>query len=118
MNKNVLDNINELFSNPESLRPEMLNSLVLDLFALFNELKTKMASEDEQERSEAVLAANELKTKLEDQAYQLCLSAGIDTTALEEYMNNPSHFSKEEWNAMNAARDTFKELSKQKEEEV
>ena len=115
MNRNVLDNINDLFGNPEGFRPEMLDSLVLQMFTLFNELKTKMTSEDEQERSEALAAAAELKTKLEDHAYQLCIEAGIDATALEEYMNNPSHFSKEEWNAMNAARDTFKELNKKEE---
>jgi len=104
MNKTVVDKIEELFGNPQKFNPENLESLVQESVKFFNELKANVESPDAKVREEALQLAISLQTKLEQKALSLCESIGMDPSAIEAYVNTPSHFSPEEWQSMEKAK--------------
>ena len=111
MSNEVITKIDEVFGNPENFSTEGLNSLIYEIFKLFNELKAKIASPDESERQKAIEMCNELKTKLEEQAASLCKVAGIDPQNLETFVSNPDNFLPNEWETLQSTKselETFK----------
>jgi hypothetical protein len=104
MKPSVLDKIEELFGNPEKFTPENLESIIHETVTFFNELKANVESPDNKVREEALKLAASLQTKLEEQALALCEAVGMDPKAIESYINTPSHFSPDEWVAMEKAK--------------
>ena len=104
MSNAVLTKIEEIFGNPEKFTPENLEALINETLKFFNDLRQKLESPDAKVREDALAVATELKTKLEEQAAALCQSVGLDQQALESFISNPTHFSPEEWKAMEKAK--------------
>jgi ATP-dependent Clp protease ATP-binding subunit ClpA len=111
MAKNVLETIREAFSNPEKFTPEAMETLVHDTLSFFNALRVQLESKDDREKAEAIQLAALLKAELEAQALRLCKTAGMDPQALEAFIKNPSHFSSEEWQAMEQAKGALDEYN-------
>ena len=103
----------EIFANPENFTPEKLEGLIHETLKFFNDLRTQLASPDEKVREEAMKAANALKTQLEEQAATLCQSVGMDPEMLATYINTPNHFSTDEWQAIEKAKDELNEYQKE-----
>ncbi len=104
MSSAVIEKIEELFGHPEQFTPENMENLIHETVKFFNELKTKIDSSDAKVREEALQVASSLKTKLEEQALALCESIGMNPQTLEAYINTPTNFSVEEWQAMEKAK--------------
>lgn len=110
---NVLEKIEEIFASPEKFSPQAMEKLIHETFSFFYELKDKLHSKDEKIREEAMQVASTLKNKLEEQAKVLCESTGMDPSMLENYINEPSHFSEEEWQAIQDAKSEISNLKQE-----
>jgi hypothetical protein len=107
----VIEKIEEIFGDPEKFSPENMQHLLHETLEFFGDLKFKLESKDEKVRNDALESAAVLKTKLEEQALELCKSIGMDPNTLENYLNDPSHFTPEELGAIEntkAEMDAFK----------
>jgi hypothetical protein len=113
MNHAVMDKIEEIFGHPERFTPENMESLVHETLKFFSDLRLKLESKDEKEREEGIAIASALKTKLEEQAANLCQSVGMDPHALEAYINDPSNFTEQQVQAMNKAKADLEDYKKE-----
>ena len=104
MSSSVVKKIEELFENPEQFTPENIGGMVQEMTQFFGDLKAKLASPDVKEREEAQKIAGELKAKLEDQVMKLCETLGMDPEVIAQYINTPTNFTSEEWQAMEKAK--------------
>lgn len=113
MSDSFMKQLEKLLTNPEQVTPENMESLIQETIKILGELKGKIESTDPKEKEEARQFAADLKTKLEERALRMCESLGMDPEELKSYINTPVHFSPEEWQAMEKAKE---ELENYKEE--
>ena len=101
---NVLEKIEEIFSVEDKFSPENMERLIQETLSFFYEMQEKLESNDPKVKEEAMALAEALKTKLEEQAKILCEANGMDPSKLENYLEEPSNFSEEEWKAIEQAK--------------
>lgn len=96
----VLNRFDEIFQNPEQFSPENLRALLHEMLHCLGELKTQLQSKDESVRREALDVIVQIRSSLQEKSIALCQSVGMDQKTFEQYMSDASHFSTEEWTAM------------------
>lgn len=104
MTATLIKQFQDVLGNLEQFSPEKLQALIQDTLKVFQDLQQRINSSNPEDREEALGAALELKNALETQAAALAQSVGMDPNQLEKFIENPSNFSKEEWEAMGSAR--------------
>jgi hypothetical protein len=104
MSSSIVEKIEELFKNPGQFTPENMGGMIQEMTQFFGDLKAKLTSSDVKDREEAQKIADELKAKLEEQVIKLCETLGMDPQVIAQYINTPSNFSPEEWQAMEKAK--------------
>lgn len=119
MTHNLIKQLEETLGDLEHFSPEKLQDLIQETLKTFQELQTQIQSTDPREREKAVDLAMSLKASLEEQTLSLCQSIGMNPQELAKFVENPSNFSKEEWEALGAAKadlDAFKQQLSSSEE--
>lgn len=112
MNEKI-DKIKDLLSNLDKLTPDSIESIVGETLKVFTDVVTKLNSPDEKERNEALNLATELRDTLEGQAKNALGSLGMDEEELKAFMSNPSHFTGEEWGALEKAKNEMASYKKE-----
>ena len=107
MNSQILETIKNTLSDPSTLTPEGLHTLVQETLAAFKNIQAKMTSKDEGDWEEGLRIASELKTAMEDQVEQLQKKLNMSPQQIEEYTSNPTNFSQEEFKSMNESKEDF-----------
>ncbi len=111
MTHNLIKQLEETLGDLENFSPDKLQGLIQDTLKTFQELQEKLNSPDPRHREQAMDTALALKAALEEQTAALCHSIGMHPTELARFVENPANFSKEEWEALGAAKadlETFK----------
>jgi len=114
--KDKINKIKDLFSNFKDLTPESVEQIVGETLKVFTDIMGKLNSPDEKERSEALAIATELRDTLEGQAKEAMKAAGMDEEELSAFLNNPQHFSSEEWQTLQNAKDDMNSYQKELKE--
>jgi hypothetical protein len=100
MSSKSLKNFDELFKDLNTFSPDKIENLVHESLKLFEYLRDKLQSTDPQEREKAMVLAQELQKKLEEQAEKALKETGMDRAQLEQFLASQSNFAPEEWNVL------------------
>lgn len=111
----ILSKIDEMFGDPEKINPENMGQVFHEMLSNFRELKAQLESKDEAVRNEALETISKLRLKLEEKASELCQSVGMDLASFETYVNDPTHFNREEWEAMEQTNSEVADFRKELE---
>lgn len=109
----IILKIDELFRDPETITPETIGFIFQEMLRCFRTLRAQLESKDEDERNEALETIGNLREMLREKALALSESIGMEPESVEAYLTDPSHFSLEEWEAM---QETNKEVAEFKKE--
>ena len=121
MNKpNILEKIDELFSDTQAPDMQKLEVLISETLKFFEYIRVKLQSPDEKERTEALEMAQKLQHKLEGLADKSLSDSGMSRDQLFNLLANPTNFSGEEWKKYKAAEKEITDYRKEvlKEPEV
>ena len=102
--KEKIDELEKLYSEINELTPEKMEMLVSESIKTFEQILGQMNSGSEEEKKEAVKAAERLRENLEKQAQKAVDKLKISTDELEAFASNPDNFSEEEWEALQRAK--------------
>lgn len=103
---NFLESIDDLFSNFDKVDMTKLDTFLQDVLKLFDHVQTKLKSEDEKERAEALELAQELQKKLSGLAEKAFAASGLSKDKIQEVLANPANFKPGDWN-------TFKKIEQE-----
>ncbi|MBS0625999.1 MAG: hypothetical protein JSS32_08115 [Verrucomicrobia bacterium] len=113
MTLDLIKKLQESFSDLGNLSPTAMQELIQDTLSTFQLLQGKLESKDPKDRKEALDMAIQLKEAFEEQAEKLHQSVDMDPERMSEFMENPTNFSKEEWEAVSAMNRDLKEFRNQ-----
>lgn len=95
-----------------------LDKTVHNIIGFFIRIQDRLASEDKNERTEALKDLEILHSELEKHSQAACKKAGMSEEELKDYMHNKENFTPEEWEVLRRAEsellDYEKELLKPK----
>lgn len=86
MDKNLLDKIDDLFKNPQSLSMQQLEEFVHEVLKFFDALRTKMTTGTEEEKNEALKEAQEMQQKLQQYAQKAYEKLGMSESDIQKYL--------------------------------
>ncbi len=109
----IMLKIDELFKDPEKITPESIGPLFQEMMSCFRALGAQLESKDEAERNEALERIGTLREQLEEWAAILSESIGMQPASIEAYLNDPAHFSLEEWEAIRQANEELADFKKE-----
>ena len=113
MTQDLIKKLKESFGDLSNLSPDKMQELIQDTLETFRYLQGKMESKDPADREDAVQVALKLKEAFEEEANKLYESIQMDPERVTEFMENPTNFSKEDWEAVSAMTSDLKEFRKE-----
>ena len=105
--------IKELPQDPKKVSPEQVQALMATSLEFFDEIKEKVqtGSPAEKQATQQILA--DLKKALEEQAFTLCKSMGIDPAQLLHNPEIPDHLAPEELELVRSAQQEVDQRKRQ-----
>lgn len=86
MNNPLIDKIEQLFSNPQSLTMPQIEAFVHETLKFFDSLKDKLSQGTEEEKQEALKEAQELQQKLQQHAQKAYTKIGMKEEDVKKYL--------------------------------
>ena len=109
VNKNMKERIiqlKEMFQSCKGINTEVSEKIVQETLKIFEYILYKTQSNIPEERQEAAELANELKTLLDEQSSTALKELNMTPEQLETFVSNNRNFSKEEWQALQNAKNS------------
>lgn len=99
-NNNILDKVDELFENFETVDFQKLEVLIKQVIGFLEQLKFKLLSDDEQEKKEAIELAQQLQKKLNALAEKAFSKTSMTKEQIAEFLATTTNFAPQEWNRL------------------
>ena len=90
-----------------------LDKTVHNIIGFFIRIQDRLASDDKNERKEALKDLETLHSELEKHSQEACKKAGMTEEELKDYMHNKANFTPEEWEVLRRAEGELLDYEKQ-----
>lgn len=97
MKEKTLTRLDEVLKKLEEPSMENLEDLVHESLKFFEDFKTVLESDNEEEKEKALKIASTFQHKLEDQAEKALKQTGLSKEELEKFISSPENFDESNW---------------------
>jgi len=102
----------ELEDLAESKSINKMEGFVHEALKFFELIRSKLTSENEEERKEATELAKKLQDKLMEHSQKAFKAAGMNEEELKSFLQQPTNFSEDEWKAFEKAQGEIADYQK------
>ncbi len=110
MNTKYLEAINTVLDSEAPPSREKLMSLMDDTMEFFQDITSKMGSQDPKARQEAVRETMAIKEILESKMEKLCEKTGLNLAQISTFVENPFNITPEEQERLETATAEIKKM--------
>lgn len=108
--------IKELPQDPKKVSQEQVQALMATSLEFFDQIKEKVQTGTGEEKQAAQQILTDLKKALEEQAFNLCKSMGIDPAQFLHNPEIPDHLAPEELELVHSAQQEIDQRKQQKQD--